>query len=710
MHMKNYANIYYQPGDSAVFCYRSKFLVFEETFGGGFLAAAGCNTAGFPLNVLTNCPSRTDTGRMREPSSFNLEINGRNVDNAWELENFEDIGSDEGREGVITLKNGVFDVTVKIHTILDGTQMLSRYMEITNDGAVPLCISRLSLLAGAIENKSDSVGDNSKDLDGIYSVGYFDVDTWGAEGNLKWHPLGGDSLSFDTKFERMRFRHPAMFIHNRELGTMFFVQVAWSGGLRFSVDLNRTFNCTLSARIELAGYNPLYVLTPGETLSTPEICFGAVTGGLDEAVNEMNAHIRRTVLAKPEADGSRLLVGAGMGAEHDMSVETTKAFMRQMKEMGAEIFIIDGGWECPPNEEMGWYDHNGKNVPDSDRYPNGLKELREYASSIGMGFAMWMEPERLGRKSEMYKNHPDWFPTHFRGGRNDGFIDLTIPEAAKWVEDEIARVIEEYELDLFRLDHNGDPDYFCMRDVNGTGIAECTGIRHMNAMYRIFANLKKRFPNVIFENCASGGGRTDLGMMKSFNHTWVSDWQRLPRSVLITSGMTLVLPPERVDRLFAGMGSHEVGSLALNMRNTMLGHMSLNVISPMTAGINPDAMEFVKHSVSVYKEFIRPFIPSCSVYHFNPEWRKACDESWSALEIVAEDRGRAAMTVSALTAAAKDEYRIFPKGLDRSGAYRVTLDNTGDTFAMTGNEIENCGLRLVIPSPLMSELVLFERI
>ena len=146
------------------------------------------------------------------------------------------------------------------------------------------------------------------------------------------------------------------------------------------------------------------------------------------------------------------------------------------------------------------------------------------------------------------------------------------------------------------------------------------------------------------------------------------------------------------------------------MRNTMLGHMSLNVISPMTAEINPGAMDFVKHSVSVYKDFIRPFIPSSSVYHLNPEWDKAYNNGWSALEIVSDDRGRAAMTISTLTDAAKDEYRIYPKGLDRSATYRITLDNTGDAFTMAGNEIENNGLRLVIPSSLMSELVLFERI
>ncbi|MGI6316840.1 MAG: alpha-galactosidase [Christensenellales bacterium] len=711
--MKNYTNIYYQPGEEPVFSYRSKLLVYEETFAENMIVSSGYNTAGFPLNVLSNYPTGIDRDRLREPSSFNLEINGRNVDNAWNFADFRDEETENGHRGIITLKNTAFKITAKVYTILDGTQMLSRYIAFTNHSDKPLSISRLSLIAGACESMEKAKIAKTGDPGGLYDWGYFDGDRWGREGEFNWHRVSPDSHSFEAKYGRDRFRHPAMFIRNNITGTMFFAQAAWTGGCRFSLDLNASAggdSTLLSIRIELSGYKPLYVLMPGETLTTPEALFGMITGGLDEAVNEMHAHVRKSLLNRPEARGDALLVGCGMGPEHDMSVETSKAFMRQMQEMGGEVFIIDAGWQCPPGAEPRWYDDNGGNIPDPDRYPAGIGELREYAASLGMKFGMWMEPERVGKNTRVFREHPEWFPTRYRGGKNAGFIDLTIPEAAKWVEEEIARVIREYRLDLFRLDHNGAPDYFCVGDVKGTGIGECKNIRLINAVYRMYGNLKKRFPEVIFENCASGGGRTDLGMIKAFNHTWVSDWQRLPRSVTITSGMTMVIPPERVDRLFAGMGSHEIGSLALNMRNAMLGHMTLNVISPATAEINSEAMDFVKRSVSVYKEFIRKFLPDCRIYHHTPEAYRALEEGYAATEIVSEDRSRAAIHAATLTAPNRQVYNVFPRGLDRSKTYKVTLDNSGEMFTVSGHVLMNDGLRLRIPAALMSELILIEEV
>ena len=705
--MSSYTNIFYQPGDSPVFCYRSGKLVYEESFVRGALASGGYNTAGFPLNVLSNVPTRIFYRALREPSSFNIEVNGRNVDRCWHFAGFEDIPNENGHTGIITLENTAFALTAKIYTVLDGTQMLSRYYEITNNSRESLSLSRISLLSGAVETIGckSHLTTSVRKAGELYEIGYFDNDGAIREGEFNWHPLHADKQSFSAKFERDRFRHPAVFVRNKITGTMFFAQAAWTGGCTFAFDLNaleERESALLSLNIGLSGYNPLYVLKPGETFTSPEVIFGMITGGLDDAVNEMNAHIRKSVLNMPEADGSALTVGAGMGAEHDMSVETTKAFMRQMKEMGAELFIIDAGWQCAPHCEMQWYVNNGNNTPNAERYPNGIKELKDYAASIGMKLGMWMEPERLGGACEVYAKHPDWIASNYWGDKNEGFIDLTNPEAFEWVENEIAKFIESNEIDLLRIDHNGGPDYFCVRD------GECLNIRLTEAVYRLYRNLKKRFPNVAFENCASGGGRTDLGMMKAFNHTWVSDWQRLPRSVLITNGMTLVLPPERVDRLFAGMNSHEIGSLALNMRNTMLGHMSLNVISPAAAEINTEAMDFVRHSVSVYKDFIRGFIPTCRIYHHTPEVYRSLESGYSATELVSEDKTKAVIHVCTLTNPQQRNYTVLPRGLDRSKTYKVTLDNTGESFEVSGFALMNDGLRLRIPSALMSELVLFE--
>lgn len=704
----NFTDVYYQPGDEAAFCYRSGLAVYEETFGQGMLCPAGWNAAGYPLNVLTKGCSRFDRRAFQDPSAFHVELDGRSVDYDLRLVDFQKEKTGSGFHAVLTLESSVKPILLKIHTLLDGSQMFTRYIEIENRSAQPMALNRLAILSGGVEIMNRDRISEELDRSRLYPVGYFDNDEWGREGAFVWRPMPHNTLSVDSRFGRDRFRHPLLMLRNNVTGTLWFYQIGWSGGCRFSADLKapaKRIGSELSFFAEITGFSPLTMLLPGETFRTPEVHMGVVHGGLDDAVREMHAHIRRSVCREP----APCLVGAGMGAEHDMSVETTKSFMRQMAQMGAELFIIDAGWQNPPGEEMDWGGHNGHNVPDADRYPNGLAEVSDYCRSLGMKFGLWVEIERLGRHAKLYETHKDWFAKNIYGDPDEGYLDFTNPEAAAWAESELARIITEYKLDLLRVDYNvSHRSYFSMRDIGG-GARECISLRHFAAVYKMYEGLKKRFPEVTFENCAGGGGRTDLGMMRAFNHTWVSDWQKLPYSVRITDGMTVALPPERVDRLFAGMGCHEFGSLAAHMRNTMLTHMSLNVIAPASAVPNAEQMEFVRRSVALYKSFIRPFLAEARVFHHTPDIDEAMREGFSALEIASPDAERAALAVFSLTEMKKDRVTVYPCGLSAGFDYTVTLDNSGARFVKSGCELMNDGISLRIPAALGSELVLFDK-
>ena len=711
-HTDPYFDIYRPEGENQVFCYRSGLAVYEETFTKGVLVSSGWNAAGYPLNVLAGYPTRIDHQLFDEPSAFHVEINGQSIDYELEFVDFSTSRQEDRLETVLILRSRIQPVLLKIHTLLDGTQMLTRWLEIENLSDMPLNLSRLCLLSGGLEVMDRGPLTQNDQVEKLYSLGYFDADNWGREGEFVWRDLQHASTQINTRFGNDRFRHPLVFIRNNVNGMFYFCQIGWSAGCRFTVDYRatpETNRSTLALQAEITAHNPMRTLRPGEVYTSPEVHMGAIIGSLDDAVNEMHDHIRKSVLCLPEADPSACLIGAGMGAEHDMSEETTKAFIRQFAQMGGEVFILDAGWVCPQGFPIDWLGYNGENVPNPDRYPGGMTALRDYCHSLGMKFGLWMEIERLGEKSSVYKNHPEWVAKDIYGEPPARpLLDLTVPEAAQWAEDELARVITEYSLDLLRVDFNVPPStYFTVRDT-GTGIRECLSLRQFEAVYRIYGNLKRRFPHVIFENCASGGSRTDLGLMKHFNHTWVSDWQRAPRSVLITNGLTIALPPERVDRLFAGMNCHPFGSLDLQMRNTMLGHMTLNVISQPDASLNTQQLAFVRHSVDIYKNFIRSFLPGCKVFHHTPESDLCLENATVALEIAAPDGSRGAATVFTLTCAKPEPIRFFPRGLDASKTYRVTLDNSGAVVTLSGYALQNEGILLRIPASLSSELLLFE--
>lgn len=706
----NYFDIYKHQGDSTVFCYRSGNMVYEEAFEKGALIACGWNSAGYPLNVLTNCPTHIDRKKYMEPFSFNIEIDGQSIDFGLRYEDFATEKSKDNIISVLTLNSTIKPVKIKIYTLLDGTQMLTRWIEIENLSNEQLNISRISVISGALETMDVSDYNTDKGIEDYYSTGYFYDDRWGNEGLFKWNTLYPGITSVDGRFMRNRFRHPLIFIKNNLLGKIWFAQLGWSGGYSFNIDYNAKkyeSDTHLSFKAELTGHKPLIVLKPNEVYTTPCVHIGHIAGDLDDAVNEMHAHIRKSVLNMPEASADDALINCGMGAEHTMNVEDSKAFIRQFAEMGGEFFTIDAGWECPPGMEMRWGDYNGRNKPDPDRYPNGIKVLSDYAHEAGLKFGLWVDIESIGENCDAHKEHPEWLSVNPFGEESPRFMDLSIPECAEWCENELERIITEYELDLLRVDHNVDyTEYFGMRDC-GCGRLECVNFRHNTAVYKMYESLKKKFPDVIFENCAGGGGRTDLGMMKSFNHTWVSDWQKAPRSVMITNGMTIALPPERVDRLFAGMGCHTLGSFDFHIRNTMLGHISLNVTSPVGADWNTEQIEFIKHSLDIYKSFIRPFLSEAKIYHHTPD---LTDRDDCVIELSAPDKSKGVVGVFTLCGSDEKELIVTPKGIDVSKNYKVTLDNNRESYTVSGRQLKHGGITVDISSSLSSELVLYENI
>ena len=700
-----FADIFYQQGENPVFCYRSGNMVYEETLADGVLMASGWNGAGYPLNVLSNCPTRLDKRDFTETSAFNIELDGQCIDFSLEFADFVTEKSEKGVKSTLILNSKIKPVRIKIHTLLDGTQMFTRYIEIENLSDKAMNLNRLSIISGGMETMERDKLNTKMSVDEYYSIGYFDDDRWAREGEFRWHPLRRETTSVDTRFNRDRFRHPLFFIRNNVMGKIWFMQTGWSGGCRFTVDYNGheyKSDTNLAFKAEITAFNPMCIIRAGESFVTPEVHIGLVCGDFDSAVNQMHSHIRKSVLNDPLISVENDLIGCGMGAEHDMSVETSKKFIDQFNAMGGELFIVDAGWVCPPGREMEWGAFNGTNIPDADRYPHGITEIADYCHSKGMKFGLWVDIESIGRLCAAYTDNPDWRACNIYGEKTESFMDFTKPEAAAWAENEIARLIEECKMDLLRVDYNTSyRDYFNMRDT-GAGIKECLSIAHFNAVYKMYYNLKKRFPDVIFENCAGGGGRCDLGIMKAFHHTWVTDCQCAPYSVSITNGMTIALPPERVDRLFAGMGCHQFGSLDLQMRNTMLTHMSLNVFSPAAADYNTQQMAFVQHSVELYKSFIRPFLNKSEIYHHTPE----CDDM-CVLELAAPEKDRGVIGVFALNGTGEKEIIIKPKGIDVSKLYKVTLDNDNCSFEISGRELKMNGINVYLPASLSSELVLY---
>jgi len=261
-------------------------------------------------------------------------------------------------------------------------------------------------------------------------------------------------------------------------------------------------------------------------------------------------------------------------------------------------------------------------------------------------------------------------------------------------------------LELFRLDHNTHPGagVATRRD----GYVENGYQRYYEALYAIYDRLRARFPDVIFENCAGGGGRTDIGMVRRFSHTWVTDWQIAPRSFAITNGMSMALPPEYVDRLIGGQAGHTTAELDFQWRLLLFVRPTIGFPKPRGAEWNPVMLARMKRFVSLYKEFVRPFMNTGRIYHHTPCVANPEPKGWGVLELASRDGAKAVCGLFQLAAPAEAEYLLRLRGLDRSRGYKVTFDNAGQTCEIDGLVLMNQGLTVRLEGALTSELLVIE--
>lgn len=722
----DFQNFIFTDGDQKTFCYRTGAMVYEEVFRAGRLMSAGWNAAGYTLNVLDDFPTRFNNDLFREPQAFDLEINGMSLAWDYDFESAESFSEpvenrDETRTHVIIrLKSRLVPVRVEIHTLLDGTSCFERFLKVENLSDAPLNVNSLAVLSGGLEQFDGWEGfmEGAPDPEKIYSLGYMSRTQALHEGSFMWHALPNAEYAVSGKYQLERHRHPMFILHNNLLGSTFICNFAWTGGFKFDFLLDaETPVSNLSYKVELASQKPLLILRAGETFEFPHAHIGLVQGDLDAAVNAMHRHLRRSVFTLPSVDGVYGWVEGGMGPERLMDVKASKHFIDTIAAVGGETFIIDAGWYCPLGKEcQEWWTRTGDWYPDAERYPNGIKEVRDYAHEKGLKFGLWIETERIGNQSRVAEEHPDWFMKLWREDGETSVLDMAKPEVAAWVESELERCINEYGMELFRLDYNMGVD-----GLLGRHEGESVYLRYYQNVYAMYGRLKRKYPGVIFENCASGGGRTDVGFVKDFTHTWVSDWNVAPRALAITNGMTMALPPEWVDRLVGGMNCHTRASLAFQARTAIFGRPTTNDYNAVGTRMNPAQIETVKRTFDLYKTYIRPYIEHSLIFHHTPAL--LMDEGVKGYAVEqphgvgilerASEYGEAGVIGVFSLADDKNQarkLRVYPKGIDMGRDYRVLFDNSGDMAVVSGYTLQNEGIRVSLGAAMTSELIVYKAI
>ena len=303
--------------------------------------------------------------------------------------------------------------------------------------------------------------------------------------------------------------------------------IGWSGGWA------ATFQRLQEGIHVQAGLERTHLrLHPGEEIRTPRILllFWQGTCGddgvQDIAADRVRSHnmLRRLLLAHytPRRQGRNVeppfcdgVWGAQPAAKH-----LEKIRWLQENRISTECYWIDAGWygdrpiaEAADGLSSGWMRQVGSWFPDPAAYPRGFKPIGDAAQAAGLGFLLWVEPERAFEGTQMVREHPDWLIGPVPSGNTHGanfMVNLGNPEARRHVTDLISNLIRAGGITCYRQDFNDlrVPELFAMADSpDRVGMAE---IGHITGLYAFWDELLARHPGLIIDNCAGGGQRIDL--------------------------------------------------------------------------------------------------------------------------------------------------------------------------------------------------------
>lgn len=351
-------------------------------------------------------------------------------------------------------------------------------------------------------------------------------------------------------------------------------------------------------------------LSAGEVFQTPEMILVYSDAGITGMSQIYHKLYRERLIRKKWRDIYRpILLNNWEVTYFDFTEEKILNLARNGKELGIELFVLDDGWfghRDDSTSSLGdWY-------PNKKKLPDGLKGIAEKITNLGLQFGVWIEPEMVSKNSDLFRTHPEWvlgeLERNLCHSRNQYILDMSKQE----VRDYLFSILEE--------SFAGAPVTYVKWDMNRTfsevfsngndhGYQGKVGHKYILGVYELYERMIKRFPDIMFESCASGGARFDPGMLYYAPLGWISDNTDAVDRLKIQYGTSFVYP-------LAAMGSHVSPSpnhqngrcTSLEMRGNvaLFGTLGYELdLESMTA----EEKEAVRQQISFMKE-IRHLIHS----------------------------------------------------------------------------------------------------
>jgi len=509
-----------------------------------------------------------------------------------------------------------------VYEAFDGIPVVRRYSRVTNRGISPVGIEFLS---SAMLHGLAAPQDYERELR-IHVA----LNSWMAEG--QWHTLRPSDMGF-VENERTSWSEaragsvgswsterylPMAMAENTKLGLIWFWQVEHNGSWYWEIsNVSASSNNADDVYAYLGGPDDLHsaawkALKPGQTYETVPVAVGCVHGGFGDAVEALTRY-RRVACEKPRANNLRcpVIFNDYMNCLWGDPTEAKELpLIAAAAKAGCEYFVIDAGWYADLNED--WSQTLGAWEASSTRWPRGLKFLLDQIRQAGMVPGLWLEPEVAGPQSTLAKKPDTWF--FVRHGKkvlkNSRFLlDFRNPEVRAYLDHVIARVVNEYGVGYIKMDYNVDSLQGTELDADSFG----QGLLEHNRAHLAWLNgVLDRYPELIIENCGSGGGRMDYAMLSRLQMQSMTDQEDYLKLPAILVGASAAVLPEQLAIWSYPLADADADQASFNMVTAMMCriHQSGRLDS-LTAA----AWAQVSEGIRIYRELLRKHIPAAVPFY-----------------------------------------------------------------------------------------------
>jgi len=492
---------------------------------------------------------------------------------------------------------------------------------------------------------------------------------------------------------------PYFNLHSQESGVA--AAIGWSGQWAAKISRAEDNRVHLLAGLE----NSHLTLYPGEEIRTPSIALVFWQGEPMDGNNELRrfiiAHHTPRIADKPIQ--APFTTGQWGGIKTEKHLRTISHVRRH--ELEYDFYWMDAGWygtaEGFSEEEATakWYGEAGNWSANPIAHPKGLRSISDAAREAGMGLLLWFEPERAFWGTQITQEHPEWFLGD-RIEKSNVLLNLGIPEAREWITDFISGRISEWGIGCYRQDFNFEPlPYWRSADTDDRqGMTE---IRHIEGLYAFWDELRRRHPNLIIDNCASGGRRLDMELVGRSISLWRSDFQCLGGGDALgiqshTSGLSYWLP-------LHGTSSDFRPSDTYYFRSALSAALNFHVPAPEDT---PEDYPWDWHyKMSTDYRRARPFYYG-DYYPLTPY--SVTREAWMAYQMHREDLDAGIILMFRRDKSPYTKAALRLLGLKSDATYVMEDADTTDTWMATGESLMEIGLPASLPQPRSSRLIFYK--